>query len=112
MTLKIISHRVEVESFSVGDTIDVVSKIREEEKTRLAHFEGIVIAIKGAGESRTFTVRKIARGGVGIERIFPLHSPNLEKIKVLKKGKIRRSKLYYLRGRTGKAASFVKQSKI
>lgn len=112
MTLKLISPRPEIESFSVGDTIDVISKIREEEKTRLTHFEGIVIAIKGVGESKTFTVRKIAKGGIGVERIFPLYSPNLVKIKVLKKGKVRRSKLYYLRGRTGKAASFVKQSKI
>lgn len=112
MTLKVVSPRPEIGSFSVGDTIDVVSKIREDEKTRLIHFEGIVIAIKGAGESKTFTVRKIARGGIGVERIFPLYSPDLEKIKVLKKGKVRRSKLYYLRGRTGKAASFVKRSKI
>lgn len=110
MVMKIISPRKEVEPFSISDTIDVVYKIREDEKTRLQHFSGIVIAIKGADLSRTFTVRKITKSGMGVERILPLSSPNISSIKVLRRGKVRRSKLYYLRGRTGKGATFVKSA--
>lgn len=87
----------ELPNFRPGDTIKVFYKFKEGEKTRVQPFEGIVIAKKGAGVSRTFTVRKIASAGVGVERIFPLHSPKIEKIEVVKKGKARRAKLYYLR---------------
>lgn len=91
-------------TFSVGDTIVVSQKIVEEGKTRIQNFEGIVIAIKGSGEGKTFTVRKIATGGIGVERIWPLNSPWIEKIEVKRRGKPRRAKLYYLRQRTGKKA--------
>jgi len=95
-------------TFSVGDTVVVSQKIVEGGKTRTQNFEGIVIAIRGSGENKTFTVRKIAVGGIGVERIWPLHSPWITKIKVKKKGKIRRAKLYYLRKKTGKKATKVK----
>lgn len=90
--------------FKPGDTVKVSWRIREEGKERTQSFEGVVIAIKGAGISKTFTVRKIASQGIGVERIFPLHSPNIQKIKMVKRGKVRRAKLYYLRGKVGKKA--------
>lgn len=83
--------------FAVGDTIKVYQKIQEGDKIRAQPFEGIVISIKGSGENKMFTVRKIAADGIGVERIWPLNSPWIEKIKVLRKGKVRRAKLYYLR---------------
>tara|TARA_B100000959_G_C14646983_1_gene486715 strand:+ start:263 stop:622 length:360 start_codon:yes stop_codon:yes gene_type:complete len=93
-----------VSNFRSGDTVAVGVKVIEGDKSRIQIFEGVVIAISsGSGTSKTFTVRKISNG-VGVERIFPLHSPNLDSIKVLKKGKVRRAKLYYLRARKGKAA--------
>ena len=94
-----------VPAFDIGSTIRVNYKIREGEKERIQPFEGVVIA-KHFGENNlkaTFTVRKVSQG-YGVERVFPLHSPRIEDIKVIKKGKIRRAKLYYLRGRFGKAA--------
>ena len=94
--------------FRVGDTIRVSYKIIEGDKVRTQPFQGIVIAEKGAGISRTFTVRKIGADGVGVERIFPFFSPNIEKIKVMKMGKVRRAKLYYLRGRIGRKATKIK----
>jgi len=94
--------------FSVGDQIKVHQKIIEGEKKRIAIFEGIVIAIRGEGENKTFTVRRIATGGVGVERIWPLNSPWITKIEVKKKGKVRRAKLYYLRERIGKKAIKIK----
>lgn len=94
--------------FNVGDTVLVNYKIIEGDKTRVQPFTGIVIARKGSGISRTFTVRKIGAAGVGVERIFPEKSPNIESIKVKSKGKVRRAKLYYLRNRVGKAAIKVK----
>lgn len=97
--------------FRPGDTIKVYYRIKEGEKTRVQPFEGVVIAMKGGGTSRTFTVRRIASAGVGVERIFPLHSPNIQKVDVLKSGRVRRSKLYYLRDRIGKAAMKVKERK-
>ncbi|MGB9707082.1 MAG: 50S ribosomal protein L19 [Microgenomates group bacterium] len=95
-------------SFNVGDTVVVWQKIIESGKTRTQPFEGIVIAIRGKGENKTFTVRKIAPGGVGVERIWPLNSPWITKIKVKKKGNVRRAKLYYLRKKVTKKATKVK----
>lgn len=102
---------VKLPDFKSGDTVRVSYKIIEGEKTRIQPFQGIVIARKGSGTSKTFTVRKIATGGIGVERIFPLHSPNVAKIGVLKHGKVRRAKLYYLRGRKGKQAIKVKEKR-
>jgi len=94
----------DIPEFKSGDTISVGVKVIEGEKSRIQIFKGVVIAISaGSGMSKTFTVRKVSNG-VGVERIFPLHSPNLDSIDVVKKGKIRRAKLYYLRNRQGKAA--------
>lgn len=86
--------------FKVGDTVDVGFKIKEGEKTRVQAFSGVAIARKGAGLSETFTVRKIGAAGIGVERIFPTHSPLIEYIKVKKPGKVRRAKLYYLRNKS------------
>ena len=94
----------EIPAFRAGDTVRVDYKIKEGDKERIQPFEGLVMARKGAGTSRTFTVRKIASGEIGVERIFPLNSPWIEKLEVVKKGNPRRAKLYYLRERTGKAA--------
>lgn len=93
----------DVPDFSPGDTVRVHVKIREGEKERIQLFSGIVIARKGGGIRETFAVRKIS-GGVGVERIFPLHSPIIERIEVERRGAVRRAKLYYLRDRKGKAA--------
>ena len=87
--------------FQIGDTVKVYVKIVEEGKSRTQAFEGIVIAQRSSGPSRTFTVRKISYGE-GIERTFPLHSPNINKVEVIKRGKSRRSKLFYVRKKTGK----------
>lgn len=92
-----------VPDFKPGDTVRVQIKIKESNKERLQTFQGTVIKRKGGGTSETFTLRKIS-GGVGVERIFLLHSPNLTKIEVVRRGKVRRAKLYYLRERRGKAA--------
>ena len=89
--------------FSIGDTVRVSVNIREGSRERIQMFEGTVIAKKGSGISETFTVRRISYG-VGIERVFPLHSPNVVDVKVVRSGKVRRAKLYYLRDRVGKAA--------
>ena len=91
------------ENFNVGDTIKVFFKIVEGTSERVQAFEGIVIAKNNGGIRKTFTVRKISYG-VGVERIFPLHSPRIEKIEVIRRGKVRRAKLYYLRDRVGKRA--------
>ena len=96
--------RNDLPSFRSGDTINVGVKVVEGSKSRVQNFEGVVIAkSSGGGMDKTFTVRKISNG-VGVERIFPLNSPNIESIKVIKKGKVRRAKLYYLRNLKGKAA--------
>ena len=89
--------------FRVGDTINVHFRIREGEKERIQVFKGVVIRKTRAGLGATFTVRKIS-GGVGVERIFPLHSPRVEKIEIAARGHVRRSRLYYLRGLRGKKA--------
>ena len=91
------------ENFSVGDTVKVFFKIVEGTTERIQVFEGIVIAKSNSGIRKTFTVRKISYG-VGVERIFPMHSPRIEKIEVVRRGRVRRAKLYYLRSRVGKAA--------
>ena len=95
--------RTDIPGFSSGDTVKVHVRIIEGEKSRIQVFEGLVISVKGGGVSKTFTVRKIS-SQVGVERTFPVHSPKVAKIDVLKRGKVRRAKLYYLRGLTGKAA--------
>ena len=89
--------------FNVGDTVKVGVQIKEGERTRIQIFEGTVIAKKGSGIAETFTVRKVSYG-FGVERIFPVHSPSVKDVKVVRKGRVRRSKLYYLRDRVGKAA--------
>ena len=91
------------ENFSVGDTVKVFFKIVEGTTERIQVFEGIVIAKNNSGIRKTFTVRKISYG-VGVERIFPMHSPRIEKVDVVRRGRVRRAKLYYLRDRVGKAA--------
>ncbi len=92
-----------VPDFRPGDTVRVHVRVVEGDKQRLQVFQGVVIARKGGGTRETFTVRKIS-GGVGVERIFPLHSPNVDKLEVVRRGKVRRAKLYYLRGLRGKKA--------
>lgn len=98
-----------VPEFAVGDTVKVMIKVIEGDRERLQAFEGIVIARKHGGISETFTVRRVSFG-VGVEKIFPIHSPKVADIIVVRKGKVRRAKLYYLRERTGKAAK-VKERK-
>ena len=93
----------EVTQFNVGDTIKVYAKIKEGNRERVQIFEGTVIKRQNGGARETFTVRKFSNG-VGVEKSWPLHSPNLEKIEVVRLGKVRRAKLYYLRERVGKAA--------
>ena len=93
----------EIPEFRAGDTVRVNVKIREGDKSRVQAFEGVVIAIRRRGLGSTFTVRKVSFG-YGVERVFPLYSPIIETIQVVKKGRVRRAKLYYLRGRTGKRA--------
>lgn len=102
----------EITPFNPGDTIKVHYKIVEGDKSRVQPFEGIVISKKGVGASKTFTVRRIGADNVGVERIFPLFSPNIEKIEVISFGKVRRAKLYYLRNRVGKAATKVKTREV
>jgi len=95
--------RTDLPDFRVGDTVKVHVKIVEGEKERIQPFEGVVIRKRGGGIRSTFTVRKISYG-IGVERIFPSHSPRLDHIDVISRGKIRRAKLFYLRGLKGKAA--------
>jgi large subunit ribosomal protein L19 len=94
----------EIPEFNVGDTVKVHLKVVEGGKERIQIFQGYVIAMRGSGLNKTFTVRKIASNGIGVERIFPLYSPTIDKIEVVKKGVVRRAKLYYLRGLRGKKA--------
>ena len=91
----------DIPQFNVGDTVDVLVKIIEEGKARAQTFEGIVIAKKGSGLAETFTVRKISYGE-GVERVFPLHTPSIERIVVVKRGDVKRAKLYYLKTKVGK----------
>ena len=98
----------ELPSFEVGDTVRVQVKIEGGDKERLQAFEGTVIGIKKGGINSTFTVRRISHG-CGVERVFPMHSPNVAEVTVTRKGRVRRSKLYYLRDRVGKAAKVKEQ---
>ena len=95
--------KAELPHFEIGDTVRVDVNIREGERERIQAFEGTVIAKKGSGISETFTVRRVSYG-VGVERVFPSHSPNVKAVKVIRRGLVRRSKLYYLRDKVGKAA--------
>lgn len=95
--------RTDIPQFKGGDTVGVYYKVKEGAKERIQLFQGTVISVAGAGIARSFTVRKVV-DGIGVERIIPLNSPMIEKIAVLKIGKVRRSKLYYLRGLSGKKA--------
>ena len=97
------SVKAEVPQFGIGDTVRISVNIREGERERIQQFEGTVIARKGSGVGETFTVRRVSYG-VGLERVFPIHSPNVKDIQVIRKGHVRRAKLYYLRDRVGKAA--------
>lgn len=95
--------RDDVPEFAAGDTVNVHVRVIEGNKERIQQFQGVVISFKGSGARRTFTVRKVSNG-VGVERIFPLYSPKVAKIEVVRYGRVRRAKLYYLRERRGKAA--------
>lgn len=97
------SMREEMPVLNVGDTVKVHVKIQEGEKFRIQLFEGTIIAKKHGGIAETFTVRRVAHG-CGIERVFPVHSPNVARVEIVRSGRVRRSKLYYLRDRVGKAA--------
>lgn len=109
--LKLISDsslKTEVPAFEVGDTVKVHVRIKEGQKYRIQVFEGTVIAKRHGGIQETFTVRRVAHG-CGIERVFPVHSPVVDKVEVVRSGKVRRGKLYYIRGRVGKAAKVKEQ---
>jgi large subunit ribosomal protein L19 len=93
-----------IDDFSAGDTVKVSVEIKEGDKKRVQDFEGVCISIKGKGTGKTFIIRKIGANNIGIERIFPLYSDSIKKLKVTRYGKVRRAKLFYLRGRVGKAA--------
>ena len=95
--------------FSVGDTIAVHQEITEGEKTRVQIFEGLVIAIKGSENGKTFTVRKMGANSIGVEKIYPVNAPFIKEIQVKREGQVRRAKLYYLRDRIGKAATRIKE---
>lgn len=104
--LKLISNsslKENAPEINIGDTVKVHVRIKEGEKSRIQVFEGTVIAKKHGGVNETFTVRRVAHG-CGIERVFPIHSPSVEKVEIVRNGKVRRAKLYYLRDRVGKAA--------
>jgi len=101
--LEALTQSQEIPQFSHGDTVKVWVKVREGEKERLQAYEGVVIARSGTGLNENFTVRKISYGE-GVERVFPIYSPNIDRIEILRRGKVRRAKLYYLRDRRGKSA--------
>ena len=97
------AQKAEIPKFSAGDTITVSYKIKEGNKERIQNFRGVVIQVRGTGATKTFTVRKMS-GSIGVERIFPMHSPFIDQIEVNKTGSVRRKRLFYLRGLTGKKA--------
>jgi large subunit ribosomal protein L19 len=98
----------DIPDFSSGDTVNVHLRVVEGEKERIQQFEGVCLSRRGSGSNETFTVRKIS-GGTGVERIFPIHSPRIAQIDVVRRGKVRRSKLYFLRELSGKAARIKEQ---
>ncbi|MCQ2363349.1 MAG: 50S ribosomal protein L19 [Acidaminococcaceae bacterium] len=102
--------RKDIPDFRPGDTVKVYCKIKEGEKERIQLFEGVVISRQGTGIRESFVVRRLSYG-VGVERLFPVHSPRIDKIVVARTGKVRRAKLYYMRGRTGKAARIAERTK-
>ena len=102
------SLKKDIPSFEIGDTVRVHVNIREGDRERIQMFEGTVIARKGSGVAETFTVRRVSYG-VGVERVFPVNSPNVQGVDIVRKGRVRRSKLYYLRDRVGKAAKVKEQ---
>ena len=104
------AERQDVPAFGPGDTIKVHQRVVEGNKQRIQVFEGVVLGRRGSRNNASFTVRKVSNG-IGVERIFPVHSPNIEKIEVTRLGKVRRAKLYYLRTRRGKAAR-IKEKRI
>lgn len=104
--------RHQTKDFAVGDTLRVHQEIVEGDKKRIQVFEGILIAVKNRGLGKSFTVRKVASGGIGVEKIFPLHLPTIKKIELKRKGDVRRAKLYYLRDRVGKAATRIKEKNV
>ncbi len=111
--IKLIEQRYlkkDIPAFGVGDTVKILVKIPEGDKVRLHPFEGVVIAKGGSGTRASFTVRKVSFGE-GIERVFPLHSPGIERIEVVRSGKVRRAKLYYLRSKIGKRATKIENEK-
>ena len=95
--------KAEIPAFNIGDTVRIANKIKEGSRERIQMFEGTVIARRGGGISETFTVRRVSYG-CGVEKTFPIHSPNIVKVDVIRRGKVRRAKLNYLRSRVGKAA--------
>lgn len=95
--------RSDIPEFRSGDTLRVHVRVREGDKERIQLFQGVVISRRGSGANESFTVRKMS-GGIGVERVFPLHSPILDRVEVVRRGRVRRAKLYYLRGLRGKAA--------
>ena len=95
--------RNDITPFNIGDTVRVMVKVVEGDKERIQAYEGVVIAKKGAGIKETFTVRRVSYG-IGVERTFPMHSPRIDKVIVVRKGKVRRAKIYYIRNLSGKAA--------
>ena len=107
-TIAASSLKAETPKFNIGDTIKVGVNIREGEKERVQMFEGTVIAKKGSGVAETFTVRRVSYG-VGVERVFPIHAPNVVSVEIIRHGRVRRSKLYYLRDRVGKASKVKEQ---
>ncbi len=95
--------RADITPFNIGDTVRVMAKVKEGDKERIQAYEGVVIAKKGSGIRENFTVRRVSFG-IGVERTFPLHSPRIDKVIVVRKGKVRRAKIYYIRNLSGKAA--------
>ena len=100
--------KAEMPELNVGDTVRVHVKIKEGERERIQMYEGTIIARRGGGISESFTVRRIS-SGIGVERVFPIHSPNVAKVEIVRRGRVRRSKLYFLRDRVGKAAKVKEQ---
>jgi large subunit ribosomal protein L19 len=103
--------KAEHPEFRPGDTIKVYVRVIEGDKERAQMFQGVVLNTRGSGPSRTFTVRKVS-DGIGVERIFPIHSPNISKIVIARHGKVRRAKLFYLRKKTGKAAKIAERKTV